>query len=389
MQDVRLEVVGSIHQVPAEAWDACAGDDNPFVEHAFLRVLEDAGCLGPESGWSPHYLLVRGGEGARIDGIAPVYAKTDSYGEYIFDWGWAQGAQRAGLPYYPKLTVAVPFTPATGPRLLLHPGAPREATLDALVGGTLVLADRMGATGVHWLFCEAAEAEALASRRFLHRNTFQFHWNNAGYSTFEDFLAHLTRRRRKEVRRERRKASEHGLDIVLKEGDQMTPGDWDGLWHFYSSTHAARPWQRQYLTREWFDQARSELRHSVVAVLAYHQGVPVAGSLSFRKGDKLFGRYWGAVAELDALHFECCYYRLVEYAIDTGVQLFEAGAQGGHKLRRGFLPQLTHSAHHLVHPGLHQAIARFIEQETASTLAEMDALGDAGPFEDRQMSGDT
>ena len=386
MTDVRLEVVGSIHQVPAAEWDACAGDDNPFVEHAFLRVLEDAGCLGSSSGWNPHYMLARSAAGARVDGIAPIFVKTDSYGEYIFDWGWAQGAQQAGLPYYPKLTVAVPFTPATGPRLLIHPAAERAAAVDALVGGSLVLSERLGASGVHWLFCEDHEVKDLVERRFLHRKTFQFHWENAGYDRFEDFLTHLTRRRRKEVRRERRKASEHGLDIRLKEGDQMTAADWDGLWSFYRMTHAARPWQRQYLTREWWDQARSELAHRVVAVIAYDGETPVAGSLSFRKGSKLFGRYWGAVAELDAVHFECCYYRLVEYAIDEGIQLFEAGAQGGHKLRRGFLPRVTHSAHMLTHPGLHDAVARFIDNETRSTVREIDALEDAGPFKDPEAA---
>ena len=382
LDGLRLEVVGSVHQVDEAAWDACAGEDNPFVEHRFLALLEDTGCLGPESGWNPHYLCVRQGEGAPIHGIAPLFVKTDSYGEYIFDWAWAQGAQRAGLAYYPKVTVAVPFTPASGPRMLVHPDAPRDRIHDALAGGALVLADRVGATGVHWLFCTDEEARALQDRRYVRRRTYQFHWTNDGYDTFDDFLSSLQRKRRKEIRRERRKAHEHGLDIVLKTGSELTERDWRALHRFYRATHADRPWQRQYLTRAWWQQAGERLGDRVVAVLACDGEDPVAGSLSLRKGRHLYGRYWGALRELDAVHFECCYYRLIEYAIDEGITLFEAGAQGQHKLRRGLLPHLTHSAHRILHPGLHDAVERFIDDETASVLAEVEALRQAGPFKD-------
>lgn len=387
MDEARLEITGSIHQVDAAAWDACAGDDNPFVEYAFLRVLEDAGCLGEGSGWFPRYLVVRDGEGGPVRGVAPLYARTDSYGEYIFDWAWANGAMRAGLDYYPKLTVAVPFTPATGPRLLVHPDHDTRSVRALLARGAGLLAEELGASGVHWLFCTADEARDLASFGLTHRLTYQFHWKNAGYSTFEDFLSHLVRKRRKEVRRERRKARDHGLDIVLKEGDQLTPGDWEGLWRFYRSTHDARPWQQQYLTREWFDLARTELAHRTVAVLAYDGANPVAGSLSFVKGDHLYGRYWGALADLDAVHFEACYYSLVEYAIERGIQLFEAGAQGQHKLQRGFLPALTHSAHTLAHPGLKDAVDRFIADEARRVRFEVDALTAEGPFQDGWSAG--
>lgn len=382
--ELRLEVVGSIHQVPEADWDACAGDDNPFVEHRFLATLEDAGCLEGGSGWHPHYLLVRYGADAPPAGIAPLYVRTDSYGEYIFDWAWAQGAQRAGLAYYPKLTVAVPFTPASGPRLLVRDGPSLDGhgVRDALAGGALVLADRVGASGVHWLFCSDDEAEALTERGYLHRRTYQFHWHNDGYADFDGFLAALQRKRRKEIRRERRKAQEHGLDIVLRTGEALTPADWRALRGFYDATHAARPWQRQYLTRDWWELAGERLAERAVAVLAYDGDIAVAGSLSFRKGPHLYGRYWGALADLDAVHFECCYYRLIEYAIDEGITLFEAGAQGQHKLRRGLMPHLTHSAHRLMHPGLHDAVDGFIQEETRSVRAEVAMLADSGPFKD-------
>jgi len=380
--DLRLEVVGSIHQVPQAAWDACAGDDNPFVEHRFLATLEDADCLGGDSGWHPHYLLARSGQDGPIQGIAPAFAKTDSYGEYIFDWGWAQGAQRAGLPYYPKITVAVPFTPASGPRLLVHPDASESDVHDVLAGGALVLAERIQASGVHWLFCTHDQAQALQDRRYLWRRTYQFHWHNHGYRDFDDFLSTMTRKRRKECRRERRKAREQGVTLVLKTGSELTASDWRALHGFYRATHADRPWQRQYLTRSWWELAGERLADRAVAVLAYDGDQAVAGSLSFRKGAHLYGRYWGALRDLDAVHFEACYYRLVEYAIDQGITLFEAGAQGQHKLRRGFLPQLTHSAHRLTHPGLHDAVARFITEETRAVRAEVAALSSEGPFKE-------
>lgn len=381
-QELRLEVVSSVHQVPEEAWDACIGEDNPFVEHRFLATLEDTGCLGGQSGWHPHYLLVRQGAGSPPAGIAPLYVKTDSYGEYIFDWAWANGAQRAGLDYYPKLTAAVPFTPATGPRLLVRPDVDAGPVRDALAGGALVLADRIGASGVHWLFCTEAEASSLQSRGYTRRRTYQFHWKNQGYEDFDAFLDHLQRKRRKEVRRERRKAHDHGLRIELKTGETLTPEDWRAMRGFYDATHQARPWQRQYLRPDWWELAADRLRDRAVAVLAYDGSRAIAGSLSFRRGRNLYGRYWGAAADLDAVHFECCYYRLVEYAIDEGIQLFEAGAQGQHKLRRGFLPALTHSAHRLTHPGLHDAVEGFIGEETAAVLAEVEHLRRAGPFRD-------
>lgn len=383
MPDLRLEVIQSIHQVPAAQWDGCAGADNPFVEHRFLATLEDAGCLGPASGWIPQYLIARPSPDADPVGIAPLFVKTDSYGEYIFDWAWAQGAQRAGLPYYPKITVAVPFTPATGPRLLLAEHADRRATVDALAGGAMAVAQRIKASGVHWLFCTETEADALEQRRFLHRRTHQFHWTNAGYRDFEDFLDHLVRKRRKEVRRERRKAQSHGLDIVLKTGAELTEADWRGLERFYDATHAVRPYQRKYLTPQWWRLAPQRLADRAVAVLAYDGGQPVAGSLSMRKGPHLYGRYWGCLRDYDAVHFEACYYRLIEFAIDEGITLFEAGAQGGHKLARGLLPAITHSAHFLTHPGLHEAIGRFVEEESGAVLAEMDAIADLGPFKAR------
>lgn len=378
---LRLEVTGSIHTVAQPAWDACTDGRHPFVEHAFLATLEDSGAIGEGTGWYPRYILARlGDEHAPILGIAPLFARTDSYGEYIFDWAWANGAQRAGLAYYPKLTAAVPFTPATGPRMLIHPDAPTDLMRQALGQGAVALAQEMGASGVHWLFCSEQEATALHTMGYSHRKTYQFHWENQGYSNFDAFLGALSRKRRKEIRRERKRAREHGFRIETKTGNQLTVEDWRGLRSFYLATHADRPYQRQYLPAAWWGLAGERLADHAIAVLVYDGSRPIAGSLSFRGSDTLYGRYWGSLGDWDALHFECCYYALIEYAIDHGLSLFEAGAQGEHKLRRGLLPRITHSAHHILHPGLHDAIAGFIQEETLAVRRDIAILSESSPY---------
>ena len=367
---LRVEIGGAVGAVDAAAWDALVGDDNPFVEHAFLAHLEATGCVGEGTAWWPRPVLVRDVDG-RLVGAAPAYARGDSQGEYIFDHAWAHGAMRAGIAYYPKVTVAVPFTPATGPRLLVAAGADPGAVRTALLAGIDHVARAIDASGVHVLFCTEAEAAALAGRGLLHRHSYQFHWFNRGYATFEDFLARLDAKRRKEVRRERRRAASHGLRIELREGEAVREVDWRAIERFYQATHAVRPWQQRYLEPAWFREARGAIGRRAVTVIAWDGDRPIGGSLSFRKGPHLYGRYWGAVADVDALHFELCYYRLVEYAIATGVTLFEAGAQGEHKTRRGFEPALTHSAHRLAHPGLHDAVARFVDEERRALAAAL------------------
>lgn len=386
MSDLTVETVPAIGQIPADQWNALAGDDNPFVEHAFLAALEDTGCCTAESGWLPQHLVVREDAGRPI-GVMPLYVKDNSYGEYIFDWEWARAARRAGIRYYPKLTSAVPFTPATGPRLLVCPERADGVEIRRLLArGARVLAERAGAQSAHVLFCSETELDALQAEGYTPRLTFQFHWKNHGYASFDDFLEALTRRRRKEVRRERRKATSSGLDVKVRRGDQLTPEDWDALYRFYRSTvddHGAIP----YLTRGFFEQIASTFSHGVVAVMAYDGRRPVAGTLNFRKGQHLYGRYWGALASYDCLHFECCYYRLIELAIEEGITRVEAGAQGRHKLARGFMPSPTHSAHWLRHQGLYGAVREYLEDEQGWAREQMDALALRSPFRAQSSSG--
>ena len=302
-----------------------------------------------------------------VVGCAPLYLKAHSYGEYIFDWAWAGGAQRAGLRYYPKLVAAVPFTPATGPRLLVREDVDREEVGGLLARGALALADRIGASSVHWLFVEEAERELLGRHGYTGRMTHQYHWENAGYACFDDYLGHLGRRRRKDVRRERRRAAESGLTIDVVAGTDLRDADVAALYAFYRDT-AAKKGAMPYLTEAFFTDLP---RRRVVAVLARRDGVAVAGTLNFQRGDTLYGRYWGCVEDYDSLHFECCYYRLIEHAIERRLARFEAGAQGYHKVARGFLPVPTWSAHHVRHPGLAQAVDAFVTDEWSQTEAEI------------------
>ena len=381
-----VEVVDHLGAVPAAEWDALTGDDNPFVEHAFLKALEDSGSVGEGTGWHPAHLLVRGATAdgrpdvdAPLQGAAPMYVKTDSYGEYIFDWGWANAAHRAGIPFYPKLTSAVPFTPATGPRLLVRSGADAVAVGRALAKGAMALCEQGDLSGVHWLFCTEAEQAQLVAEGYSARLSRQFHWRNAGYGCFDDFLGALSSKRRKEIRRERRKAQSHGLDIRVLQGTELREDHWRALDHFYRRTVGYRGGM-DYLAPRFFELLPERLAHRVVAVIAEADGRSVAGTLNFRKGDHLYGRYWGASVDLDALHFECCYYRLVDYAIAEGITLFEAGAQGHHKLARGFMPSATYSAHLIRHPGLRAAVDDFLRHEAAEVEREIGWLAEQGPF---------
>jgi len=382
---LQVEVVGAVDAVPAAAWDALAGDDNPFVEHAFLALLEESGAVGPATGWLPHHLVVR--LGGQVVGAAPMYLKGHSYGEYIFDWSWAHAAERAGLAYYPKLVVAIPFTPATGPRLLIHPDAPRHAVTAALGRGALAVADEIGASGVHWLFCTEGERAELGRFGFAPRASYQFHWDNRGFRDFDDYLEALTRRRRKEVRRERARAAAHRLTIRVVPGTELEPRHWRALDTFYRRTVGYRGGY-PYLPPRFFELLGPRLGHRTLAVLAERDGEPVAGTLNFRKGSRLYGRYWGAAEDLDALHFECCYYRLIEYAIAEGIARFEAGAQGEHKIARGFLPVETCSAHRLTHPGLGRMVGAFLRDEAGAVRRHMAWLGASSPYAvDRAREG--
>jgi predicted N-acyltransferase len=364
-----------IAEVPAAEWDACAGTDNPFVSHAFLSAMEDSGSAGARTGWLPQHAVLRDGSG--VAAVAPMYAKSNSYGEYVFDHGWANAFERAGGDYYPKLQVAVPFSPVPGPRLLCRPdsGIPPQALATALVQAC----QELKLSSVHVTFCSAGEWEALGSAGWLQRIGQQFHWDNEGYASFDDFLGALSSRKRKVLRRERRDANAAGLTFHALQGSDITPAHWDAFYGFYRST-VDRKWGSAYLTRRFFPLLSERLGERVVLMLAAHDGKPVAGALNLMGSDTLYGRNWGCTGDWPFLHFELCYYRAIDFAIAHGLKRVEAGAQGQHKIQRGYRPQPTYSAHWIAHPGLRRAIADFLDQERPAVLAEMEALAEFSPF---------
>lgn len=380
---MRVEIKEGLSDVDPAAWDALAGEHNPFVEHAFLHLLETSKSATGEEGWLPLHVLVHD-DGGQLVGAAPCYLKSHSYGEYIFDWMWAEAAERAGIEYYPKLLVGVPFTPATGPRLLTHPSADRDEVRLALLAGLDALRDETGAHGTHVLFCEDDEAAFCAEHGYFRRATHQFHWRNDGYQSFEQFLGALKSQARKQIRKERRRVVESGLTVELRRGDELDAEEWRTLFRLYQHT-GSRKWGSPYLTRAFFDDAKEKLGPRAVVCFARERGRIVAGTLSFEKGKHLYGRYWGAFEHVDMLHFELCYYRLLEHAIESGLTLVEAGAQGPHKLKRGFLPVITHSVHKLTHPGLHDALARAVRQEERAVRSEVEYAQEDGPFREEAI----
>jgi uncharacterized protein len=376
--DLTWSVAEGVSDLPAAEWDALVGEDDPFLEHAFLATLELSGSVGRRTGWQPRFVLVRAG--AQLVGAVPFYLKNNSYGEFIFDWSWASGAMRAGIPYYPKLVAAIPFTPVTGRRLLVHPaaGAGRGTVCAALVEGMRAVAEDTGASSVHVLFCPEDEATLLEGAGYQARLSMQFHWHNREppYRDFPDFLGAFRSRHRKQVRKERAAAAAHGLRFATLEGRELGPREWSALEDFYQA-NAQKHGSPTYLTPKFFRLLPQALSHRVVATLAYRGDQPVAGSLNFERGGHLYGRYWGCLEEHERLHFELCYYQLIERAIVRGHRRFEAGAQGEHKLKRGLGPAFTHSAHWMRHPDLARAVARFVAteaqavRETAAQYEEM------------------
>jgi predicted N-acyltransferase len=360
---------------PAE-WDSCAGADNPFVSHAFLSALEDSGSAGARTGWLPQHAALRD-SGGHLVAAAPMYAKSHSYGEYVFDHGWANAYERAGGSYYPKLQVAVPFSPVPGPRLLTRPGGP--IAIDALAGALVQGCEELGLSSVHVTFCQEPEWAALGEAGWLQRIGVQFHWSNAGYASFDDFLGSFSSRKRKTVRRERRDANDAGLVFRTLVGTEITERDWAEFYKFYTST-VDRKWGSAYLTNRFFPLLSERLGDAVVLMLAEHDGKPVAGALNLAGSDTLYGRNWGCRGDWPFLHFELCYYRAIDYAIARGLRRVEAGAQGEHKIQRGYLPSTTYSAHWIAHPGLRRAIAAFLEQERPEMRAHMNALAELSPY---------
>lgn len=366
--------------IPAAEWDALACLEaatgrplDPFTTHRFLAALEASGSTGPGTGWQAQPLVLR--RDGRAVAAMPLYVKGHSQGEYIFDHGWAEAYTRAGGRYYPKLQVAVPFTPATGRRFLgdtSHRATLMQAAID--------ITERNGLSSLHITFCTEDEALALAGLHgTLHRITQQFHWENHGYGCFDGFLAQLSSRKRKMIRKERETARSHGLTIRALTGDQIEPAHWEAFWGFYQDT-GSRKWGTPYLTRGFFDAVHATMRDDVLLVLAFDGARPVAGALNFIGRETLFGRYWGCVADYPCLHFELCYYQAIDWAIAHGLARVEAGAQGEHKLARGYLPSAVHSLHWIADPGFAKAVARYLEGERRAVGEEMEILTAYGPF---------
>jgi predicted N-acyltransferase len=374
-----LSLHRAIAEIDAADWDGCAGTDNPFVSHAFLSAVEDSGSAGPRTGWLPQHAALRDAAG-RLVACAPLYAKSNSYGEYVFDHAWADALERAGGSYYPKLQCAVPFSPVPGPRLLVRAGCEDPAGLRAALAGAIAeAAGALGCSSAHITFCTEAEWTALGEAGWLQRMNLQFHWRNEDYATFEDFLAALSSRKRKQIRKERERAAE-GLVIRPLLGAEITPDHWDAFHRFYRAT-VDRKWGQAYLTRRFWPLLGERLGERVVLMVAEQEGTPVAAALNLMGTDTLYGRNWGAVIDQPFLHFELCYYQAIDFAIRHGLARVEAGAQGAHKISRGYLPVPTYSAHWIDHPGLRAAVDDFLRRERPAVAREIAGLAEeATPF---------
>ena len=382
---LRLTLAGGINEVPAADWDACTGgpDGNPFLCHAFLSAVEESGSATAETGWDPQHLLAHDDTG-RLVGAVPLYVKSHSYGEYVFDWGWAEAYERAGGRYYPKLLAGVPFTPVTGPRLLMRPDAASPALQATLARGLAEIGRQLGVSSLHVNFCLEDEWETLSKAGFLKREGQQYHWVNQGYKTFDDFLATLSSRKRKNIRKEREAVANSGLTIQSLTGDAIEPRHWDAFYDFYEDT-AGRKWGQAYLTRSFFDLLGSRMADRVLLVLAFNGDRAIAGALNLYGGGVIYGRNWGAIEHHPFVHFEACYYCAIDFAIARGLKRVEAGAGGRHKISRGYVPSPTLSAHWVKDPSFQQAIARFLTAERAQVAHEREALTLHAPF---KKSGD-
>jgi uncharacterized protein len=386
---VTITLAERVSDIDSAEWDACANPGggvplDPFTTWRFLSALEGSGSVGTGTGWTPKPMLVH--DGGRLIGAVPLYVKSHSQGEYIFDHAWAQGYTRAGGRYYPKLQVAVPFTPATGRRFLAREGYGTQVQ-EAALGALADLARGNGLSSVHVTFCTAQEA-AQGGPGWHRRVTEQFHWENRGYSSYAAFLETLASRKRKALRKERETAQGFGGTIRALSGDDLRPEHWDAFWTFYQDT-GARKWGTPYLTRRFFDLVQQTLRDDVLLVLAERDGRAVAGALNFIGRDTLFGRYWGCIEDHPCLHFELCYHQAIDHAIARGLSRVEAGAQGEHKLARGYLPVPVHSLHHIPDPGFDRAVARYLDEERRAVAQDIEILSSCGPFRRGPLQEDT
>ncbi|MBN8961575.1 MAG: N-acetyltransferase [Rhizobiales bacterium] len=385
--DITLEAVASTRQIGAADWDACANPTsacpdgriyNPFVSYAFFDAIEQSGSACARTGWGPRHLVAR--RAGNIVGLVPCYVKSHSQGEYVFDRGWADAYERAGGQYYPKLQASVPFTPATGPRLLVRAGIDDPDQIrNALASGLKTLCNATETSSVHVTFAQEDEWTFLAAQGFLQRTDQQFHWHNAGYTTFEDFLATLSSRHRKAIRRERRDALANGITIHTLSGNDLTEDVWDAFFAFYMET-GSRKWGRPYLTRDFYARIGDTMPERIALIMAKRDGRWIAGAINFIGGDTLFGRHWGAIEHHPFLHFEVCYYQAIDYAIRHRLATVEAGAQGEHKIARGYLPQTTYSAHYIADPALRRAVRDYLARERMYVAEAGRQLAEAGPF---------
>ena len=381
-----IRVVPSIGGFTREEWGQLSGTSrtgsdtpyNPFVSYDFLSSLEDSGCAVRATGWQGQHLRLEAPDGSLL-GAVPCYLKSHSQGEYVFDHGWADAFERAGGHYYPKLQACVPFTPATGPRLLARRGTDEATVRAALAAGLKALTDQIGASSAHVTFARESEAAALEEAGFLRRNDQQFHFFNEGYGSYDDFLASLASRKRKALKKERRTAVENGIGIEWLTGKDLTEAVWDDFFRFYMDT-GSRKWGRPYLNRRYYSLIGERMADDILLVMARRNGRFIAGAINFIGGDTLFGRNWGCVEDHPFLHFEVCYHQAIDFAIDRKLKVVEAGAQGEHKLARGYMPVKTHSAHYLAHPGLRRAVADYLVRERAEVAAIGEFLEERGPF---------
>ncbi len=376
---MKIAIVTALSEIPATEWNALQGGiDNPFLRHEFLANLERYNCVGDQWGWRPRHITVRD-DTNRLIGALPLYLKDNSYGELVFDWAWADAYQRSGLRYYPKLVSAIPYSPIPGPRLLIHADADHAVIEAQLVATVRALLKDEGASSIHWLFPDDVQMNTLERHGFLRRTGCQFHWFNHGYESFDHFLQRFTRDRRKKVKQERRRVRDAGVEIEVLHGDEISDAQWQTFHHFYESTFDKRGGYAT-LTLDFFRAIGRELPRNVVLVLAQHNGRYVAGALNLRSSDTLYGRHWGCLEEFNSLHFEACYYAGIDYCIAHGLKRFEPGAQGEHKVWRGFEPTPTWSAHYLDHPAFAAAIAEYLQREHVSMEAYMRDLREHLPF---------
>ena len=376
-EEITIRVLDKISDIPSKDWDACAGEGNPFVTHAFLYALEESGSVTNQTGWLPQHLTVYD-HNDQIAACMPIYLKNHSYGEYIFDWGWAEAYNRAGGNYYPKLQAAVPFTPATGPRMLVKDSS-SDHYYQILIDGMIQLAHKHKVSSLHITFPSKSQWDRLGSAGFIQRTNKQFHWENKGYNNFNDFLSELTSRKRKAIKKERRRVKEQGIELNCLTGSELTEDYWDTFYQYYLDT-IDRKWGHSYLTRNFFSILGEKMSNLALLVIATCDKKRVAGALNLIGSDTIFGRNWGCSDDFKFLHFEACYYQAIDFAIENKLHWVEAGAQGPHKIQRGYLPREVYSAHWIADPKFRDGVKHFIAQERKAVDYEISGLMEYSPY---------